>query len=214
MEKKILTSIILFLFITNYSWSQSEWRSWSSVQLNYKANDKITMIAKPIIRHFDDLSKYNNTSIDLIISYKLPNNLKVSVLNRHWWEKHRPDREFWFFDLKHSLPLNSQLTFSNQLRYHLAVNWGGLKEPDFIRYAPSISYKTNFKLTASFTPEFFYRTNGINVLSGGRYILGFNYPLSDRLKLTAQYWRHIEHNDESPFLEANFLILNLGYNLN
>ena len=48
-DKKII--IAFFFMIMNYiSISQLDWRPWSSVQLNYKAESKLTIKLEPIWR--------------------------------------------------------------------------------------------------------------------------------------------------------------------
>ena len=210
---RILTTCILlttFIFTTN---AQLDWGSWTSFQLNYKAGKKVTLTAKPIWRQRADLAEYSNTSIDLIVGYKINSKWSASILNRHWFIPEAPDREFYFFDLNYKHPVKGKLSLSHKLRYHLIVNWG-LKEPDFVRYNPQLNYKIKSKLTAILAADWFYRVSDVRVLAGGRYKLGFNAILNAKTKLAFEYWRQIKHSDEYPIGRSNFLVLNLSYTLN
>lgn len=205
-------SFFLFIFISNSN-AQLDLGSWSSFQLNYKAGKKVTLSLKPIWRQKDNLTELNNTSIDLIGSYKINSRWSANYLNRHWFIPDAPDREFHFFDLNYKHPIKGKFSWSHKLRFHLIVNWGK-DEPNFTRYMSHINYKVNSKLTALIGADMFYRVSEVRVLAGGRYKIGFTGTLSSKTKLTFQYWRQVKHNDEYPIGESSFLVLNIAYNLN
>ncbi len=214
--KKSLIFIVLFfvMFFANHTQAQLDWVSWSSVQLNYKAGEKFTVKLKPIWRQKNDLSEYDNTSIDVILSYKINKQWSVDINNRHWFlPKDGDDREFWFFDLNHKIPLSSKFVFSNKLRYHLGVDWNR-EDTDFLRWLSKISWKTGKKINPFIGWDFFYRFPDDYVFARLRYKVGATATLSNRTKLTVEYWRQFSLTDKFNEPEANFLVVNCSYNLN
>lgn len=206
--------VLLSLMNINQLNAQLDWVSWSSVQLNYKAGDKFTVKLKPIWRQKNDLSKYDNTSIDVILSYKINKQWSVDINNRHWFlPKDGDDREFWFFDLNHKVPLSSKFVFSNKLRYHLGVDWNR-EDTDFLRWLSKVSYKTGKKINPFIGSDFFYRFPDDNVLARLRYKIGATLSLVNRTKLTVEYWRQFSLIDKFVEPGANFLVVNLTYGLN
>ncbi len=214
---KIIKFSILFLFVFSFSTfssiAQMDVGSWSSFQLNYRAGDKVTLTAKPITRHVSDLSKYADTSIDLIVDYKINSAWSANLLYRYFFIPDMRDREFWFYDINHKYSITDKITFANKLRYHRAVNWNR-KDPDFVRYLPKLIFKTNKKITPFIGLDMFYRVEDVNVLSGGRYVAGFNTSIIKKLKITLQYWGQVKYDDEYPIAESHFILINFGYDLN
>jgi len=204
---------LFFLVNINNTTAQLDWVSWSSFQLNYKAGDKLTVKLKPIWRQKNDLSEYANTSIDVILSYKINNKWSLDFNNRHWFIPDGGDREFWFFDLNYKIPLSSKFVFSNKVRYHLAVDWNR-DDTDFLRWLSKISYKTGKKINPFIGSDIFYRFPDDNVFARMRYKLGAVVTISNRSKLTVEYWRQFSLTDEFNEPEANFIVVNLSYNLN
>lgn len=202
-----------FSFLTTNMSAQLDWRSWSSVQFNYKASDRFTFKLKPIVRHNSDLGNYDNTSIDVMVAFKINQKWSGMVLNRYWFLPDQEDREFWFFDLSHKTFSKEKFSFSNQVRYHLAVDWNR-KDIDFFRYAPNFSYKINKTFQTFFVPEMWFRLNDKRVLGGFRHILGTHITFSKKVKLTLQYWRQVKQNKEFPIGEQNVIVTNLSFNLN
>lgn len=206
---------LLLLGLLNFTTleAQIDWTSWTSLQVNYKAGDKVTLIAKPIMRSSDNLSKYSDTSIDFIVAYKINSRWSASLLNRHFWIPDNGDREFFFVDLNYKYELNTKWVLTNKVRYHLAINWTR-EDPDFIRYLPVLVFKAKEKVNFSVGADMFYRIEEVSTLSGGRYMLGSNINLAPKLKLSLAYWLQIKHNDEYPIGEFNNIVVNLAYTIN
>ena len=215
MNNRLLFIVFFFLMLfANQTHAQLDWVSWSSVQLNYKAGDKFSIKLKPIWRQKNDLSEYANTSLDVILSYKINKQWSVDINNRHWFlPEDGGDREFWFFDLNHKIPLSSRFTFSNKLRYHLAVDWNR-EDVDFLRWLSKISYKTGKKINPFIGSDIFYRFPNDLVFARMRYKIGAVATLSKRTKLTVEYWRQFSLTEKFSEPEANFLVVNLAYSLN
>lgn len=209
----VLVSALFFMNVTQMN-AQLDWVSWSSVQLNYKAGEKFTVKLKPIWRQKNDLSIYDNTSIDVILSYKINSRWSLDVNNRHWFlPNDDDDREFWFFDLNHKISLSPKFVFSNKLRYHLGVDWNR-DDTDFLRWLSKISWKTGTKINPFIGTDIFYRFPNDNVFARARNKIGATASLSSRTKLTVEYWRQISLTNDFIEPEANFLVVNLSYNLN
>lgn len=187
--------------------------SWTSARLIYKAGDKITLKARPIVRHNQDLSNYDNTSIDLSVSYKIDKNWSVQLLDRHWFIPDGPDRQFYFIDVNHKANLSEKFTLSNTLRYHLAVNWNRL-DPNFIRYQPILSYKPGGKFIPFVGYTAFYRIEDFQGFVGARLKAGCKYAASSKIGLQLTYWNQDEYNKEFPINKAHVILFNLNYNLN
>jgi len=187
--------------------------SWTSLQLNYKAGDKVTLKAKPIIRHNENLGQYANTSIDLMVNYKINNKWSLQLLDRHWFIPDGPDRQFYFMDVNYKAQLSDKLTLNNTLRYHLAFNWTR-DDPDFIRFQPTLAYNTGKKVKPFIGYSAFYRLGDISGLVGARYKLGCNYAISSKTGLSLTYWNQDDYNDDFPLAKSHIFLLNYSYNLN
>lgn len=213
MNKIVLCLFFLSVF-SNQMHAQLDWVSWSSVQLNYKAGDKVALKLKPIWRQKNDLSEYDNTSIDVILSYKINKQWSMSVNNRHWFlPNNDDDREFWFFDLDHKIALSPKFTFSNKLRYHLGVDWNR-EDTDFLRWLSKITFNSGKKINPFIGTDIFYRLTDDNVFARARNKLGATASLSKQIKLTVEYWWQISLTEKFNEPEGNFLVVNLAYNLN
>ncbi len=214
MNRIACTLFLFFLVNVQQITAQLDWVSWSSVQLNYSVGDKFTFKLKPIWRQKNDLSDYDNTSLDVILSFKINNTWSLEFNNRHWFfPKSGDDREFWFFDLNHKIPLSSKFTFSNKLRYHLGVDWNR-EDTDFLRWLSKITYTTGKRISPFIGNDIFYRFPADNVFARMRYKVGAVATISKKSKLTLEIWRQISLTDEFSEPEANFVVVNYSYNLN
>jgi len=211
--KNIFSFFLAFLFLSSEINAQIDWGSWTSFQLNYKAGDKVVLKAQPIWRQQSNLSDYANSSIDFILSYKINSRWGFNLLNRHWFIPDANDRQFWFIDLDYKIPISDKIIWTNKLRAHIAVDWSQ-EDADFLRYNPQLVFPLGKKVTPFIGGELFYRLNKKNVLAGGRYKLGAHTAISNKVKLTTQYWLQIKHNKENPIGESHFIVVNLAYTLN
>lgn len=192
--------------------SQADLGSWTSLSMNMKFSDKITMKARPIVRHKSDISEYNNSSIDISWHYKINNSWSAMILERHFFIPDSPDREFIFFDLTHKGKLSDKINLSNRVRYHLGLNFNGV-DPDFIRYQPTLTFNTDKKLKPFVAIDIWYRLSEPSSIAGSRYIAGINYPLSKKLSLNTQVWRQDGYK-VAPLFETYLVVITFNYNLN
>lgn len=189
--------------------AQYDFGSWTSFSLNMQLNEKLTLKARPIVRHIDNISTFDNSSIDISMHYRFNKNWTAMILERHFFIPDGPDREFLFFDVVHKTGISEKLKLSNRLRYHFALDLSRL-DPDFIRYQPTLSYMTGKSLTPFVAIDAWLRlTGGPNEWSGSRYILGANYNFTNRLGLNTQFWIQDGYN-EAPLFETYFIVTTLN----
>jgi len=203
--------ILFFLLIVNISFGQVDWGSWKSVQLNYIANEKVTLKLRPIVRLNEDFGNYSDTSIDAVVAYKFSKNWSASILNRHFFIPNGPDVEFLFFNLKYQNSITDKLKISNVFRYHLNFDWVGSRR-DFIRNHIGFKYDTGKKISPVFTTELWFKPTDPFELTGARYILGTEYKMNSAWTLQTLYWRQAGYNS-TPIASTHTIILNLIYNL-
>lgn len=202
--RNILLLGILF-FVSLESHSQVDLTSWSALQFNYVANDKLTISLKPIQRQNQNLSAHNNLSIDVFMNYKLGKGWSASLLERHFFIPDNADVEFFFFDLKNSQKVGSKFQISNGLRYHLNISGGR----NFIRYIPFVSMMTGGKFTPFAGLDFFMDAELEN-LAGARYTAGVKYKVNAVSGLNFTYWRQAGYSD-APIGNHHNLYLTYSY---
>jgi len=204
MRKGILV-VVLFV-MSGHMFSQVDLTSWSALQLNYVANDKLTISLKPIQRQNQNLSAHNNLSIDVFMNYKLGKGWTASLLERHFFIPDNPDVEFFFFDIKNSRK-TGKFQLSNGLRYHLNISGGR----NFIRYIPFVSMMTGGKFTP-FAGIDFFMDAGLVGLAGARYTGGVKYKVNGTSGLNFTYWRQAGYSD-APIGNHHNLYLTYSYTL-
>lgn len=208
---KFFNTTFIFLCLSTSLFCQTDIGSWTSVQLNYKANKLMTLKLRPIIRHNDNLSALNNTSNDFSIHLQHTKEWKSMILWRHFFMPDQGDRQFLFFDVSHSKSLNSSFNLSNRLRYHFAMDLNR-RDPEFLRYQPTLTYKKINKINPFAAFDIFYRLTDERTTSGVRYILGSTFTLSPKVKINVQYWRQKAYGN-LPLPDAHLFITNLLYTL-
>jgi len=201
--------IILFISLS-YAQAQTDLGSWSSVSLSKKIN-KFTVIAKPTIRHNQNLSNHTNTSIDVIAKRKFDDHWSASFLERYWWLENGVNRNFWFMDVSYAFAASEKVGISQYLRWHLAQDIE-IDDPNFLRYHPAITINTQSKFTPFFASEVFFRLDGINTLQRTRLKLGGTYRASDHIKVVLRLWREDFINVTNP--RVDYIIeFSFDYNL-
>ena len=85
--------ILLFGLVTFFSFSQTDNILWSSIQLQKSISEKTILSIKPIFRFDNDLSSYQNTSIDIIAKHKFNKGWSVQLLSRSWFKPDQPFQE-------------------------------------------------------------------------------------------------------------------------
>jgi len=187
LRKTVFILFIVFISL-GCSHAQSDLQSWSSFSLSKIIKEKNRLIFKPIIRHRDNLSSFNNFSLDIIAKRKIDNHWSFSFLQRHWWLANDVNRNFWFIDAVYGFKANNNIKINQYFRWHIAQDID-INDPNFLRWHPSMTFNTSSKLKPYVGIEFFFRIDGVNEIQRLRSKVGASYVLSDRINLLLRLWR-------------------------
>lgn len=203
----IRTLVVIFFLVTPLiSMSQNDNINWSSIQLQIKLSEKTTFNAKPIFRLDEDISNFQNASIDIFAKYNLGKGWSTQLTSRTWFIPNQKNRQFVWPDLAYSFT-KGNIKVNNRIRYHLALDINGRKDPDFIRYIIQVAYSKG-KVKPFIGVEPWFRLNGIEQWQRIRYILGVSWKLNDIYSLSFTYWKQESFNLE-PMESTNVWLLNL-----
>jgi len=184
--------------------------TWTSFSVSKKLNDKFTVVVKPIFRHNVSTSTYLNYSPDYMLKYKLNSAWSFQVFGRSWIVPDGPDRQFLWFDAKHSKNFGD-FNVSNTFRVHGAID-RFVTDGDFLRWHPYVKWNKHKKIQPLAGLQFFYQMNGLNELERIRYVLGAHVPLLDRHTLQIQYWDEVFYS-RAEIQRFNIWVINLAYTL-
>ncbi len=184
---------------------------WSSFQLQKSIGKNTQINIKPIFRFNNDISRYQNMSIDYFVKQKFEKGWSTQVLGRTWFLPSRPNRQFIWLDLALSKTLK-RLKFDNRLRYHWALDINDRSDPDYFRWLTKFSFKNNSKFTPYFGIEPWFRTNTQNQLQRIRFEPGVIYILNTDISFNLQY-RYEETLNLNRKLIRNFIVFNLLYKI-
>ena len=204
MRKKILYCI--FISISTLSTAQNDNINWSSFQLQKKLSEKLTLNIKPIFRFNEDVSNFQNMSIDVFAGYKFAKGWTAQLTSRTWFIPDQKPRQFIWPEVSYGISAGD-LKIDNRLRYHLALDINNRDDPDFLRWSIRFMYnKGNVK--PFFAVEPWLRLNGIDQLRRVRYMPGVNWKLDDTYSLSFVYWKQ-ESINRSPKTSDNLWLINL-----
>lgn len=207
--KYILITLFSFCFLIPETQAQVDNQSWSSFRLRKVWNDKFTTDLRPIFRHIDDFSTYQNSSIDLVLKYKLGNGWSMAGLARRWFIPDQGGRQFLWFDIAHASKIN-QAKLSNRLRYHGALDINDRMDPDYLRWQTTFTPGIKGKFIPFLSIEPWFRLNGSNKLERIRYEPGINWKINDPFNLTLMYRRQ-ETVNLDPGSKQNQFVITLTY---
>ncbi len=185
--------------------------AWLSVALNKKFNNDWSASLTPIIRLNEDFGAYQNYSIDYALKRSINKNWSMQFLGRTWFLPNGSKRQFGWIDLNYNLKINN-FVWSNKLRWHHAFDVKDVVDPDFIRFSQTIKYVKWGKFQPLFSLENWWGLNGKFQYERLRYQPGFSYSFSDKMTLTAVYWRQ-ESINITPIANVNIFRVNLAFNL-
>ncbi len=206
-----MRSFVLFVclsFLTCVNGIGQDHTTWTSFSISKKLDKGFTFVFKPIFRHNVSTSSYLNYSPDYMLKYKLNNAWSFQVLGRSWIIPEGPDRQFLWFDAKHSKKLGD-FNLTNTFRVHGAID-RFIEDPDFLRWHPYVKWTKFKKIQPLVGLQFFYQLNGLNELERIRYALGFHAPIYDRHTLQFQYWDEVFYNRDQ-IERVNVWVVNLSY---
>ena len=174
---------LLFFFVgLTQVRAQDDYIAWTSFQLDHDLSEKTKLGLKPIFRNNNDLSQYQNMSIDLLLKQDLGKGWSTMFLTRSWFIPDGDYRHFLWADIAYATTHKS-IKISNRLRYHWALDLNDNQDPDYLRWSARITFRNKKKFQPFFQIEPWYRTEGIYQFQRIRYEPGFSWKLSQRFKL-------------------------------
>ena len=153
--------------------------SWSAFKISTHADDKTKIEVKPIVRNDNNLSDYQNSSIDFSIRRSIGKKWYAQHLFRHWFIPEGPRRNFIWFDVGYVTPIgNTRLSSGTALRLHWALDTGGQNLADFLRIKQTFRFFNNNKFTPTIAVEGWYRYSDHSDFALYRIEPGFIWKIS------------------------------------
>lgn len=213
IAKGLVFTLVLTLLSTVCSFGQSDNVLWASVQLRKKFNPQWSLQVQPIIRYDNDISSYQNSSIDFSLRRNLGSHWHVQVLTRTWAMPDREDRQFFWFDVGHRTTIPSlKLGVSNRVRFHQAFDIGPFTDLDYVRYLIQLVPTNDWKLKPTLGYERWFKLNDVTTYRLSRIEPGLRYQFNDTFGLTTVWRREIDTNSEQK-ITRNLWVVALVYNL-
>ncbi|MFK7906930.1 MAG: DUF2490 domain-containing protein [Chitinophagales bacterium] len=211
LRSLLLISLLpLFLFsLTSIEAQTSDNIMWTSMKLQKNIDDRTSFAIAPILRLNDDVSAYQNMSIDISLKRKFGKYWAVQLAERTWFIPNGTNRQFIWLDLIYGRKIGN-LHLSSSLRYHYAFDIKERVDEDFVRWKTTFSLLNLGKIKPFVGFEPWFRTNKVGDFRRVRYIVGFNYKLSKQLALNLKYWRQETWNVE-PSNNFNIYLATLSY---
>jgi len=197
---------IIFILIFSKLTAQTDNINWSSFQLQKKLSEKLTLNIKPIFRFNEDVSSFQNMSIDVFAGYKFAKGWTAQLTSRTWFIPDQKPRQFIWPEVSYGIS-TGDLKIDNRLRYHLALDINNRDDPDFLRWSIRFMYNKG-TIKPFFAVEPWLRLNGIDQLRRVRYMPGLNWKLDDTYSLSLVYWKQ-ESINRSPKISDNLWLINL-----
>jgi len=184
---------------------------WSKFGISKSLNDKTSLSFAPIIRHNNDISKYQNISFDYAITHKFAKNWSAKLTGRTWFLPNGRERQFIWPQISYSKKLNA-VKLSSYLRYHLALDIKNVIDPDFLRWDVGIAFLNLGKFEPYLAVEPWLRLNNFNQIQRVRLKPGLKYTISSKLNTSLTLWRE-ENNNLAQGNDFNIWVLALNYKL-
>ena len=204
-----ITVVLFLIFISTMSaHTQRDLISWSAFKLETSIDEKTKLAVKPIVRHNNDLSSYQNTSVELIINRKLGKKWFAQYLYRHWIWPDDPRVNFHWFDAGYNTSLGPTFNSSSAIRFHISTT-ANRQSADFIRIREKISFaKGKIKPNVQF--EAWWRFDKNSEFSLIRIEPGFSWSIAPGVSFTFNYRIQTKYGDFGPPTEDH-LVSSLNY---
>ena len=201
--------IIITLAITSYSLDAQDTDNimWSSMQITKTLDEKNSIAFKPIMRHHQDISEYQNLSLDASYRRQLGKGWHAQFITRYWFIPDNTNRYFMWYDVGYGKKIKKS-KLSSHVRFHNAIDIKDRVDPDFFRWKTKWTFPAMGKFTLEMAIEPWYRVDAINEFVRMRYEPGINYKISDSWIFQAVYRRENNKGDARDF---NVAVINLGY---
>lgn len=207
--KKLIN--LIFALISTVAIAQTDNILWSSFQLQKDISKNTILNIKPIFRFNEDISSYQNMSVDIFAKQKFNKGWSIQLLARTWFIPDQTGRQFLWLDVAHGFKLK-QLKIDNRLRYHWALDINDRSDPDYFRWVTKFSLLTKGKITPFLAIEPWLRTNSQNQFQRIRYEPGFNWKPHNDYTISILYRRE-ESINLIPTRKTNFFVFNLIYKI-
>ncbi len=196
------------------AFSQTDNVLWASVQLRKKFSPKWSLQVQPIVRYDENISSYQNSSLDISLRRNLGPNWHLQVLSRTWAIPNGNTRQFLWLDVAYKTKVPSlNISVINRLRYHQAFDTGPNIDQDYLRYIVQIVPTTSWKLKPTIAYERWFILNDVNVFRRFRIEPGLRYQFNDTYGLTGIWRRESDINDvEDIIINRNLWVVALVYN--
>jgi len=161
---------------------------WTSFRIRKNINANSRFDVRPIVRFDNNISDYENFSIDLGYYHKLGKGWYGMLITRTWFIPDSDLGQFIWPEIGHTFGVNS-FKFTNRLRLHYSVH-NEVRPNDFFRWQTMINFSSN---DSKFRPfigiEPWFQLNGINGLRRIRYEPGFAVVLKNNFNFVLMYRR-------------------------
>lgn len=188
---------------------------WGGVSVNKEVADDLKVDADFQVRTDDNSTRLNQFFLDLGTQYKVNKFFRTGISWRsrmtNNWSGYRLGNRL-YFDLTGKLKLND---ISLYMRSRIQTTSNRNKEnPTYERIRFKVKIKIEKGLKAFVQDEFFFHLNGVGTSNykKNRFGLGFEYTISDYLKMNLKYLRITEVNQAYP-LRMNVIALGLSYSI-
>lgn len=187
---------------------------WSSLAFSKKFSDKWSAQIKPTVRHNNEISNYQNASVDLSVKNSFAKGWGAQFLTRLWFIPDGNDRLFLWADVNYKTTIPSLSVSVNQrLRYHLALDTGPTTDLDYFRYIVDLVPATSWKFKPTLSYERWFILNDVERFRLSRLQPGFIYTITDRISFKGQLWRQLERQVDGSTFFQNLWQASLGYKL-
>ena len=183
---------------------------WASVKTTKTLSAKTSLYFAPILRLNNDITSYQNSSIDFAINYKLSSNWHLQLLSRTWFIPDEPGRQFAWLDVGYRTPIG-KYNLSSHARLHLALDINERDDPDYLRWKTTFYFPKWKNLTPHLAIEPWLRINDNMQLQRMRYEPGIIIGLKNNLRLNLVYRREDSVN-LLPYRRFNMFVITMIFN--
>jgi len=184
---------------------------WAKISASQDLNPETTIAFAPIVRYRDDISEYQDFSLDYSIKRKLNKNFSVQLTGRTWFLRSGRKRQFIWPQISYT-STKDKLKINSYLRWHAALDLDDFVDVDFLRWKTSLSHQTTARLNFSIGAEPWYRLDeGDTGIRRNRYYLGAGYKLSSDKRLTFDWWRQLSSFNGD--ITENIFVVHLAFKI-
>ncbi len=182
---------------------------WASVKVQKNINDKTSVSIAPILRINEDITAYQNSSIDVALRQKIAKGWSVQVLSRTWFVPDADIRQFAWFDVAYAKKFE-KWSIGSSLRMHYAIDINDNDDPDFLRWKTRAGWTTLGKWEPFVIIEPWLRLNSAWEMQRIRYEPGVTYKFDKSWAFTLIYRRE-ETLNLDPERNFNMYVVTLSY---